>query len=267
MEAMDVDILSMEMEKLSISKPRKTDDSLFGKISYDDGQLNLHLSKVRVIKHKKIKHLTKFYTILHLRVHRTICKKMVEFDTHCIEQVQANMDGWFAKALDENVIEEYYTSSININKEPGFTLKLKLQGDDDAMPVNENIDLVIGLKGLRFYKQRFIPEWEVVSLKSVDSDFLNSLDSDSEGSWDQDVYETPVPEPDDEQLNQIRDNIQTKLENEISTRHREMERLTTELSRLGELNSEFHENKNNISGLDRISDVLDRLSENLYSKD
>ena len=257
MEAMDVDILSLELNKLLISKPRKTDDSLFGKISYDDGQLNLHLSKVRVVKHKKIKHLTKFYTILHLGIHKSICKKMVEFDAHCIEQVQKNMDGWFAKALDENVIEEYYTSSINISRNPGYTLKLKLQGDDDILPVNENIDVVVGLKGLRFYKQRFIPEWEIVSVNSIDNDFLNSLESDSDGYWDQD--EPVVPEPDDEQLNQIYENIRIKIQKGMEYRQRNADKMKQEISQLSDLNSELEKSKNDVSMLDRISEMVENF--------
>ena len=259
-EVIDADVQTLKLEKLTISKPRKTDDSLFGKISYDGCQLNLHLNNVQVIKHKKIKHMSKFYTVLQLQVSRQICKKLVEFDAHCIEQVQTNTVAWFTKTLDENVIEEYYTSSVNISKTSGFMFKLKLQGDDDILESNK-LDIVIGLKGLRFYKQRFIPEWEIVSTTVIDSDFMNSLDSDSEACWEEDINnQNTFPEPDDEEFNQIFHQIRSKITDHVNRLSQDRDILSIKLEELDKLNAELEKCKNSISALDRISDIVENYN-------
>ena len=258
-EVIDVDIESLQTEKLKISKPRKTDDSLFGKVEYDGVRLHLHLNGIDILKHKKIRHSTKFYTVMQLRVSKETCKKMVDFDSYCIEQVQKHTESWFTKALDENVIEEYYTSSVIINKGAGFLLKLKLQGDGDPLPPHK-ADIVVALKGLRFYKQRFIPEWEIVRTRAVDSDFLNCAHSDDEPFWEEDlVQENSCPEPDAETLRSIYASIKRTIDQHTQTHIDQRDEAIAALERLSGLAAELEANKNDISGLDRISDTVDKL--------
>jgi hypothetical protein len=258
MEVYDAEVLSLELDKLNVLKPRKTDDSLFGKITYDDGQLNMHIHNSQVIKHKKVKHLSKCYTVLFLKVPKNICKKIVDFDSVCIEQVKTNLGGWFTKALDENVIEEYYTSSIIVSKNDGFILKLKLQGDDDILD-NARYDIIIALKGLRFYKQRFIPEWEIVNIKPVEDDFLNSLESDDD-PWQEELIEDEViPEPTNEELQIISDTLIEKIHKYLRQYSSDINSLQEKTSLLETLLTKLTENKHDVSVLDEISDQVEKL--------
>lgn len=265
-EIVDCDVSSLELEKLLISKPKKTDDSLFGKISYDQHQLNVHFYNSVVVKHKRIKHLTKFYTVLILKVPKKQCKAMVDFDNHCIEQVKSNIGGWFSKALDENVIEEYYTSSVILSKNDGPLIKIKVQGCDDLLE-STKYDLVISLKGLRFYKQRFIPEWEIVNLKQVEDDFINSIQSDEENTWEDELVEdNVVPEPDEETLNQISEAILNKLNDNINTvlhkqrrYEQKIESTKQTISYFNDIINKVKNNRFNLSILDEVSNELDEL--------
>ena len=207
---MEVDIREMKMDSIVITKPKKTDDSLFGKIVYNDSTLRVFFPNAQVIKHKQIKHLSNYYTVLFVKLPKSVCAAMVEFDAQCTDIVKKNISQWFTKGLDENIIEEYYTSSVVVSKSDGYLIKLKLQGVDELLEPNR-YDVVMDLKGLRFYKQRFIPEWEMVGVKHIDGDFMNSLQSEDEETW-QDDQDDDVPGPDDEEITAIISGMDERLE-------------------------------------------------------
>jgi hypothetical protein len=91
-------------------------------------------------------------------------------------------------------------------------LKLKLQGQEEILKPGF-YDLVICLKGVRFYKQRFIPEWELTTADLMERDFLNSLQSDEEeSSWEAEmIEENIVPEPDIETLTMIHKDLSNRI--------------------------------------------------------
>lgn len=261
MDTVELDIASLDTSKLCISKPRKSDDSLFGKISSDDKQVNVHLYNLQVLQHKKISHLTGYYTVLLLKVSKKLCNHFLNFDACCIEQVKSNMGNWFTKVLDENVIEDYYTSSVTISNTNNYVLKLKLQGDDALLDVGQ-YDFVFGLKGLRFYKQRFIPEWEIVQASHVEGDFMNSIkdNDDEDDTWEDELVESGViPEPDQETLSQIYDTIHNRLKEHERTLASEKQMVEEKVERVRRLMTELSEHPQNISELDRIGDHVDKL--------
>jgi hypothetical protein len=258
-DIIDTDIQSIDLKNIAIYKPRKTDDSLFGKICYNDKQLNLHFTNLQVIKHKKIKHLTKYYTVLFLKVSKSICKSIIEFDNHCIDQVKSNIASWFSKALDENVIEEYYTSSIALSEKDGFYIKLKLQGTDDMLDCTK-IDIVVALKGLRFYKQRFIPEWEIVNMKRIDDDFLNSIKSDEDdGEVWQDENILDIPEPDEEELEDIYEELHNKLDDKFRIINKKYVKYASLVEEINCLLEKLKSNKRDLGVLENISNEIDEL--------
>lgn len=261
--ALDIDIQTLNTKFIQINKPKKTEDSLFGKITYDDTTLNLHLSNIEVINHKKIKHLTKYYTVLFVKVKKPMCLRILEFDNHCIQQVKDHISSWFSKALDENVIEEYYTSSIHLSKTNEYIFKLKLQGSDDIIE-NGKYDMVITLKGLRFYKQRFIPEWELVTIQPVENDFLNSIDTDDENWEDQLIEDNVIPEPDYEELALIKDNLEQQIvlkKNDIEQIYNriraEMEETAEKLRHIDNLRSKLQNTNLSQSMLDELNNEFE----------
>lgn len=264
-DAIDVDIQNLNFENLTISKPKKTEDSLFGSMALDNNRLNIHYYNVEVMKHTKIRHLTKYYTVLFLKVSKTICKKMLEFDSHCVDQVRDNISGWFAKALDENVIEEYYTNSVSICKSNGFVLKLKLQGGDDILESGK-YNLIVSLKGLRFYKQRFIPEWEIVGAERLEEDFLNSIVEDDDDVWkEEDTVEVEsLPEPTEEEMFQIVDGLRERIshdKNDLVSKYKSLKHLISQYKGLEDELDEFINSKSTkYYILDEISEKLEQLN-------
>lgn len=269
-ERFDVDIDDLDVQHISITKPRKTDDSLFGKMYQNTNdalsQLYVHLYNVEVVEHKKIKHLTKHYTILFVKIDRKTCRKFIKFDQHCINQVKANVSSWFAKALDENVIEEYYTTSVQLvnddkDKHGGYVLKLKLQGQEEILKPGF-YDLVISLKGVRFYKQRFIPEWELTTADLMERDFLNSLQSDEEeSSWEAEmIEENIVPEPDIETLTMIHNDLSIRIHDFYNVISKKYEKYAEKKNVVEELLQKVKDlSVTDVMGVDALTAELDLL--------
>ena len=261
---MDVDVSALEVNNLAISKPRKTDESLFAGMRYDGKKLALHFYNVDVINHKIIPQKTNPYSVLQIRVPKASCKKMLDFDANCIEQVQNNVSSWFTKSLDENVIEEFYTSSCIIQTStPGFVVKLKLQGNDTPIETHMKYDLVIFLKGLRFYKQRFITEWELFSAKVLNQDIVNDFVSDTEDTekmWEMDfIEEDIVPEPDFETLQSIQENMQVTVKQALADAKQKYRAYSAHIKSLRDLRSDLGNERITVRELDRISEHVEKL--------
>lgn len=265
----DMDVQSIDMTHIVISRPRKTEDSLFGKIEYEGHNLRVFFYNAQVIKHKQIKHMSNFYTVLFLKLSRKAYKSMVEFDAHCTDQVKTNIPSWFTKGLDENVIEEYYTSSLAMSKTDGVLVKLKVQGAEELLEPGK-YDLLMNLKGLRFYKQRFIPEWEIRGVKPIGGDFLNSIESDDDGVWNDD---DEIPCPNSDEIVAMYDNLQSIIDERVQKNEQELiqaeqvlamaqkqhEMLSNELKSLQETLFLTKGSSNALSSLEQIRDVLDEL--------
>jgi hypothetical protein len=252
---MDINISQLETHGLAVHKPRKTDDSLLGKITYNEQDLILYLDNVFITEHKKIKHKDSYYSILVLKANKRICKKLIEFDQQCITHVKQNVGGWFTKLLDENVIEEYYTSSVSLDQN-GFIIKLKIQSSDTIL-LKGKYDLKLMAKGLRFYKQRFIVEWDIAEYKQLDIDFINGFEDDISETWELSDTDDITPSCDD--LDEIYNNLfnilkskSDKINNNIATAQHQLDIINNYLETL-------KSNKYNIKELEHINDVIDNL--------
>jgi hypothetical protein len=119
---------------------------------------------------------------------------------------------------------------------------------------------MLALKGLRFYKQRFVSEWGILGVKPVEHDFLNSIESEDE-LWDEE--EQPIPTDDDMQT--IRNDIQAAIQ----------EKSIKLLSDLEQLDCSYKERRSMITALqsrlemmttklgDASLDTLNRFHEQL----
>jgi hypothetical protein len=115
-------------------------------------------------------------------------------------------------------------------------------------------DLLLRVKGLRFFKQRFVAEWELVAVKRLGDDLVSSFveDDDDESSHDDlegDGESVMMPTEDDLA------SISAHLQEEIETRLAPLQR---EVARLLQLRSELEQNTKCVAVLDRIAEDLDK---------
>ena len=108
-------------------------------------------------------------------------------DDNNITETHAKSEDWFEQKLPMDVIDDFYKTNIKMrryNKAPVIKFKLPLGknkkcdifGDDlqpiDISQIKKNMDVIciLELQGIKFFKQRFETEWNVVQLRA----YLNS---------------------------------------------------------------------------------------------
>jgi len=259
---MDCDIRDLHMGSLSIQKPKKHQDSLFGKfVGDDENSTSYYFYNVHVIKHKRVSHHDGAYTVLYIKTPKDIIRKLVEFDDFCKDHVRMNASRWFAKSLDENVIDEYYMSSVVVSPSDGCLVKLKLRNVEELLEPMR-YDVLLSIRGLRFYKQRFVAEWELCGVKRLETDFVSSYD---EGDSDEDAIfgdiegNNGVVEVNDEDLQGISADLVSRIESKIETINQQIGPLQIELERLNEFREQLVNTRvpKTVALLDKIAEDLE----------
>lgn len=148
------------------------------------------------------------------------CKKMSQYmdelNERIMDIVRENSGSWFNSTIDDELIEEYYISTLQYDKKRGETLRLKVKNIDeietDIVQTSCSIELV--LKYLKFYKQKFFPEFEVITLtpsSTQDALFCSDSEHDEKDSNFDDDDDEEVPKPTYEEVQTIKNDTLSKL--------------------------------------------------------
>lgn len=248
-----MDILDISVTSININKPRKQQESLFGKIFYQESEpLYAYFYNVRFLKQKHVRHHEGSYQIFYVKGNSSQTQKLAELDEFCKEHVKDNAARWFSKGLDENIIDEYYTSSLILSPADGLVMKLKVTGTLETFD-DGRYDLLLRMKGLRFYKQRFIPEWELSAAKHVQGNFLDTLIDDSDNPYDDTEVEVVG-----EDMHAICNELLHKIKDKLKIINSQIEQSLAEKQRLenGVKNLEDASIPKTIRLLDEIADDL-----------
>ena len=257
--ATEINITDLSASALTISKPKKMDNSLFAKAKYNNAKLFVYVYNARVVSHKFL--AGHGYSTLQVKASQDVVKRFAEIDAHIVANVVANTGVWFNKGIDAGVIDEYYAPSVVVLGNSGTLVKIKLQSEIDQL-ADGCYDLLLCFKGVRFYKQRFVPEWELVAANMVEDGFFAGEDRASEEEEDDmDI----VPR---EELHQIRLDLEKELDQvcvELNFRKRDVKRA---LSTLAKLRQEIGDDKDcnddpPIGSLDKLYENLDEIKRKL----
>lgn len=227
----EINIVEMDASAVSISKPKKLDNSLFAKAKYNNARLYAYVYRTNVVMHKFPSGYG--YSVLHVRAPPNVVGKFADLDAHIVNSVIANTHVWFHKGMDPGVIDEYYSPSVTVSGGSGTLIKIKLQCNMDPL-IEGCYDLLLALKGVRFFKQRFVPEWELVAANMVDDCFLEGDDDESEGKG----VESGCDEDDIvpwEELHQMRLQIEKELDEavvELTFKKRDVKRAISAIARM-----------------------------------
>ena len=185
------------------------------------------------------------------------CKKMTNYmddlNKKIIEIVRENSHSWFSTSIDEDLIDEYYISTLQYDKKQGETIRLKVLNIEELTDTSvDNMGtLICTLKNLKFYKQKFFPEFEIVSFKSTSQNlFISDSESENDDLERQDEDEE-IPKPTYEEVNTIKLETLKQLEeshNILQNKLKKMDELINFLKSTSDLNKiiktceEYHQN-------------------------
>lgn len=132
------------------------------------------------------------------------CKGMTHYmdslNDIILDVVRENSSSWFSTRIDDDLIDEYYISTLQYDKKKGETIRIKIKNIEEIEEQFQDckINIVLSLKYIKFYKQKFFPEFElqliehsVYQSEKCALEFLET--SDEEGGFSSDEEEVPLP--------------------------------------------------------------------------
>jgi hypothetical protein len=237
------------MTKLKIAKPKRHDNSTFlGEIYLQGTDKKTHKIVAKNVKVLNIKHVEDDQYIY--MKHKDVIKNMCEITSDVIESVKGNCDKWFKTILSEDLIEDYYINPIMYDKDKGRIIKLKVLNNLDVEQIPGYVDMNIELKYIKFYKQKFILEWNIILL----NDNAHEGGGDIECATDSETDDDDVPSPYNEELEILRQEYINRVKTKLSTLLKDQNMFEENLRIL-------EQEDISVSVLSRVCDDLDKLFE------
>jgi hypothetical protein len=253
LDAYEINMKDLDVSAITISKPKKVDNSLFAKIKYKNNKLLVYIYNANIVHHKVVHGYQ--YSIINAIVGQHLNAMFSELDAYVVDNVIENTNVWFNKGLEGGVVEEYYTPTVGIINRHSKTygIKINVQNGIDQLS-NGCYDLLVCLTGVRFYKQRFVPEWELVAANLVEDNFLNQ-----EHVFDDDDVGSVGPCRDD--LQEIADEMQHKTLEFLTAARKQKREIKAKLAKLERIYKELSEgNSVSSANLDRLYKELVQIS-------
>lgn len=181
------DYNTSDISQLSFTKAKKKEGYY---ICPAKGGFNICFNNVSIISIKDTSN-----TLILKSKDKDITKFMDDFNSKILKTVIENSPSWFNTNMDTDLIEEYYISTLQYDKQRGETIRLKIKNIDDieeAKEIGENVSIAVTLKYLKFFKQKFYPEFQVEVIEALE-DNHDTLQMYSDEEYYPDEEEHPVP--------------------------------------------------------------------------
>jgi hypothetical protein len=188
---------------------------------------------------------------------KVMSKYMDELNDKIVDTVRDNSGVWFNSTIDDELIEEYYISTLQYDKKQGETIRLKVKNIEvfDHDIIDTIGTLTVCLKYLKFYKQKFFPEFDIESFKSsvINSDSLPLFGSDSDDDdngvdFDYDADEE-IPKPSFEELEAMKIELLNKLHSKDAC-------LQSELMKINQMSEKCQDAIRNLQNCNEPNNII-----------
>ena len=233
------------MYKLKILKPKRNANGTYeGQIyrNHNKDLLNLKIDDAKIVSIKQ--HNEDFY--LYIK-HKTVAKDICDINSDIIATVKNNCKSWFKNTLSDDLIEDYFTTNIIYDKVLGQVIKFKVLNDISELQKDTTANISFTLKTIRFYKQKFVIEWDVDEVEISDSMCLVELGEDAD--------EEDIPEPLAEDIISIKDHYMGIINNGLIRLRSEKGAIEDKEKALIALTEKIDAGNN----LSEVSDELDKI--------
>lgn len=126
---------------------------------------------------------------------KTMTRYMDDLNNKILDIVKNSTSTWFNSRIDDDLIDEYFISTLQYDKRQGETIRLKIKNIDEieeAKDIDSDVMIVLAFKGLKFYKQKFFPEFHIELVEALESENLMFDSMNNEDDLHQDD-EHPLP--------------------------------------------------------------------------
>lgn len=107
---------------------------------------------------------------------------MDDLNDKIIDIVKQNSSNWFSTSIDNELIDEYYISTLQYDKKRGETIRIKVRNIDEIVDkeISGHVKFTLVLKYLKFYKQKFFAEFNIEGIEAAELCNDVFLDDDCE---------------------------------------------------------------------------------------
>lgn len=174
---------------------------------------------------------------------------LVDLNDHIVDIVKSNCASWFNSNMDTELIEEYYINPVKYDKRYGDIIKIELCKGLDTSVLEagsaKKFDIVIEVKGLRFLKQKFSLEWNIIQLDAAEDIQFCMSDNDLSSE------EEDLPEPIPEDITEAKDNVIQRINALENKFEKQIEEITNAMERIKTLKEALFD----ISTLNQLSEL------------
>jgi hypothetical protein len=191
------------MQSLLIGKPRKHDKSTYSSNVYWETKnkfLTFEISNAVMCGFKRSGE--DVYLFIKSKPHNNA---FADLNSTVIDIVKANCEKWFSQALSPDLIEDYYSDTLVYDKRFGNLIRLKClsANADDLIDGQVKCNVKVTLKSLRFFKQKFVLEWDLDEIEIQEQEVIANVEYD-------DSEDEEIPMPDDEDMVEIRKDVKAR---------------------------------------------------------
>lgn len=179
---------------------------------------------------------------------KDITKYMDDFNHKILRIVTDNSSSWFNTNIDNDLIEEYYISTLQYDKKNGETIRLKLKNIDeieDAKDLGDYVSIAVSLKYLKFFKQKFYPEFQVEIVEAIENNKTLEMYSDDEFYGDEEEH----PVPSFEEVMSIKEECMKSLRNKC-------DELTQKLCEIENQYNDHFEKLAKLDNCEKLTDII-----------
>lgn len=219
------------MSTIKIQKPRKNANGTYEGLIFKNAKkdpVTLEIKAATVIDIKKTGP-SEFYMVLKTPS-KDAARQISIISANTISCVKENCALWFKNSLSDDLIEDYFTPNVMFDADRGQVIRIKCTNDISMLPQDACTNLLLSLKKIRFYKQKFVIEWEVEEAEIIDPVPSTAGIEDLESCKDSEEGEDP--EPGAEELAALKDQYMSAVESRLDSLKREQSELLDALDRI-----------------------------------
>lgn len=185
----------VDINHILLAKPSKSEGTYVSSITYcsKDEPLNIVFENALLINCKQVvKNEEYMMTLKHSKSNNFF----YDLNQYIIDVVKEKSKKWFNNNMNTELVEEYYASTLAYDKTHKDVLKLKVVGDNykelQEKYVGKKVNIEMSFLHLRFYKQKFIIEFDINDISLCDDTNLFDSDGEYDGEFEDDE-EVPTP--------------------------------------------------------------------------
>lgn len=251
------------MENILIKQAKKYDDSYVCKVEYNADKFHVKIPECRVVR---IKPLGVRAVYIYIKVPKTTLDGVLALEDHFVEEAKTHSKKWFSHRIKESTIEEYFQTSVAVDRVHGQVLRIKIDNpnhelDSEAFDPSSRYSVILRLHSIKFLKQSFFVSWDVKDFETTGSNAStrNWIEDDDEPNAELDG--TANDDDDDDMLaptEEIREELIYKIAQRIKALNKD---INTQLAAIASLENDLSALYANPISLELMEEVALRVAD------